>query len=1087
MSDRRLTMPAATVRRRAARGLAAAALAAGAAAAPARADEAVFQWASPTNGDWGTAANWNPMSVPNASDAAAVINVSGGSGYAVALDGDYTVDTLTLGSADATINHTAGTLTFNTATLSAGTYNLSGGTLAGGTLNLAGGTFNVTSGNQVSTLSGVTFTGGDVNVGESLSLNVQNGLNGSGGSLNLAIAATLGLTGPDQTLDNVSVNATGEYATLNLGDNTSAAATMFTLGPHASLTGPFTVSDNNSFGNTLVNQGTINAIPGVVPLTVQNAAFANTGLAEATNGSTLTLNAASWNNSTGRIEAAAGSTVNVGGSTTTAMFGTVIADPATDAAAAGTVNLTGTLDNTSASLNVNASTGSYRLAGGTITGGTINQSGGATLSVAPGLNGNVSSLVGVTVTGGDLNVLESGSLNVSNGLTVASGNLNLAIASTLILSGTNPTLDNLTVQVTGEYAYLSLNADAPAGGGPATVTLGPGASLIGPLTVSDAPGRATTLVNRGTINGTTSIVPLTIQNAAFVNTGLVEATNGGTLTLNAASWNNSTGRIEAAAGSIVNLGGSTTTAMFGAVIADPATDALAAGTVNLTGVLDNTSASLNLNASTGRLSLAGGTITGGTISQTGGATLNVSSGTLAGVTVTGADLTVAASGTLHVQGGITVATANLNLSGGATLFLDGPSQTVDNLTINATGVYANLVLNGNDALTNGQGQTYTIGTHAAIIGPVEVTDGNGQNTLANQGTINANGGGYGATFITTSYFSNQGLAEATNGGQLTIQPSQQAWNNSGGTVLATGSGSSAYLLYTITNTGTVSAANGGLVNLEGTLIGGTANVSGGTFVESGTAALAGSLVFQASGTGGLAEMSNANTYTGGTTIAGGATVQANSPAGSLGSGRTAVNPGGILVGTGATGGPVTVAGGTVSPGSGATANDAIGTLTTGAQNWSSGTFVDKVSSTASAAGVGHDLLILNGLTVPNPSGFTVSLVATAGSTPAFTGSNAALTATTGHPAAGSYIVLAQDAEGSGSPFNNPAVVSALNLTVTGVATAGSGQAIRLDGYFDGTNYDLIAEDVAAPEPSSLLLGGLAAAPLALGRRRRRGR
>ena len=34
-------------------------------------------------------------------------------------------------------------------------------------------------------------------------------------------------------------------------------------------------------------------------------------------------------------------------------------------------------------------------------------------------------------------------------------------------------------------------------------------------------------------------------------------------------------------------------------------------------------------------------------------------------------------------------------------------------------------------------------------------------------------------------------------------------------------------------------------------------------------------------------------------------------------------------------------------------------------------------------------------------------------------------------------------------------------------------------------YDLILQTSAAPEPTSLLLAGLAAAPLALGRRRRR--
>ena len=86
------------------------------------------------------------------------------------------------------------------------------------------------------------------------------------------------------------------------------------------------------------------------------------------------------------------------------------------------------------------------------------------------------------------------------------------------------------------------------------------------------------------------------------------------------------------------------------------------------------------------------------------------------------------------------------------------------------------------------------------------------------------------------------------------------------------------------------------------------------------------------------------------------------------------------------------------------------------------------------------------------------------STAAFTATNATMTpvGASSAPAPGSYIVLAQDSEGAASPFNSAAAISSLTLTNAGVTTYKSGDQVVLDSYFDGTNYDLIAEDVAAP-------------------------
>ncbi len=69
-----------------------------------------------------------------------------------------------------------------------------------------------------------------------------------------------------------------------------------------------------------------------------------------------------------------------------------------------------------------------------------------------------------------------------------------------------------------------------------------------------------------------------------------------------------------------------------------------AGTVNLTGTLDNTGTTLALNATTGSWNLVGGTLKNGTLSETGGAKLvgTASGGTLDGVTLNG-DLDLTAS------------------------------------------------------------------------------------------------------------------------------------------------------------------------------------------------------------------------------------------------------------------------------------------------------------------------------------------------------------------------------------------------------------------------------------------------------------
>ncbi len=73
---------------------------------------------------------------------------------------NVSADGLTLNSADATVDQTAGALSPGSMDITAGTYELDGGTITGGTINTTGGRFiNASTG----TLDG-TSTGGITNV-----------------------------------------------------------------------------------------------------------------------------------------------------------------------------------------------------------------------------------------------------------------------------------------------------------------------------------------------------------------------------------------------------------------------------------------------------------------------------------------------------------------------------------------------------------------------------------------------------------------------------------------------------------------------------------------------------------------------------------------------------------------------------------------------------------------------------------------------------------------------------------------------------------------------------------------------------------
>jgi hypothetical protein len=781
-------------------------------------------WTSETTDLWTNAADWSSSpnypnnNTPPSTVYDAFINATGGTPYTVTLNSGVTLDALTIGSPDATLDVSyGGTLSPSTLNLSAGTLQLQGGgTIAGGTLNLSGGSLAFNNG----TLSAVSVTGGDLQLQNGGSLTIENGITVADHNLDLLNGygfTYLTFDGPSQTLNNLNINAAPNYyyyePQMEISGPDSPGPVTLTLGASSNINGNLNISDGSQTGSTLINNGTIDATDYI---NISNSNFTNHAFAEATTGGTLVIGSPSWTNAptgtisanasslnfsgswtnTGAVTATNNSTVDLEGNFATSALGNFTVD------STSTVNIEGTLSNTGSTLNTGTYGGNWALNEGTITGGTLNVSAG-NFSVDDG------TLNGVSVTGGDLQLQNGGSLTIENGITVADHNLDLLNGYSytyLTFDGPSQTINNLKINAAPNYYYYEpqMYISGPDSTGPVTLTLGATSNINGNLNISDGPQSGSTLINNGTINATDYI---SINTSNFTNTGLTEATTGGTLVLNSNSWT-STGTISANASSL-NFSGSWTNT--GAVTATNnstvdlegnfATSALgnftvdSTSTVNIEGTLSNTGSTLNTGTYGGNWALNEGTITGGTLNVSAG-NFSVDDGTLNGVSVTGGDLQLQNGGSLTIENGITIADHNLDLLGNSNvLVFDGPSQAVNNLNINAGTGYSNqLDISGPDS---GGPVTFTIGSSSSINGGFTINDGyQTGSTLINNGTINATG----SLYINTTNFVNNNLIEATSGGRLYIDGTTN-FTNTG--ALATHTGGFIDIPNSYTNTSSV--------------------------------------------------------------------------------------------------------------------------------------------------------------------------------------------------------------------------------------------------------------------------------------------
>jgi RHS repeat-associated protein len=516
---------------------------------------AIVTWINAEGGDWADSANWSDGAVnrlPAPADDAVIPDFAGDITI-MHSTGNNTINSLT--SAEKMLL-SGGSLTVTSTVFLSDTFTLQGGTLRDATVQTSGGARLIAT-NTGGTLDGVTINGELDLTGADVHATVTNGLilNGTarlaGNFSHLLFAGTQTLAGNGVVAFEAAHCSLGQVtadATLTLGPDITvrSSAPESTLGFH-SWYGPANVD--------LVNEGTIIVDGAGATLHIDGRSFINLGSVEATNGghlnltsvmgdlgmvspvvgstlsldgdyvinqplevgvgAILNLNGAWTNTSTVRANEA---TVNLGGTFTLAALGVF-------ERTGGTVNVVGTLDNDVTNLVLDGDSGSWRLAGGTLRGGTVTTSDGSTL-VATNTGGT---LDGVTIngeldlTGADVHATVTNGL-ILNGTARLAGNF-----SHLLFAGTQTLAGNGVVAFEAAHCSLGqVTADA-------TLTLGPDITVrssapestlgfhswYGPANVD--------LVNEGTIIVDGANARLDVTGRSLTNLGVVEARNGGTL------------------------------------------------------------------------------------------------------------------------------------------------------------------------------------------------------------------------------------------------------------------------------------------------------------------------------------------------------------------------------------------------------------------------------------------------------------------------------------------------------------------------------------------------------------------------------
>jgi hypothetical protein len=852
------------------------------------------------------------------------IQVNGGAGNNAILDiaGNVTLSgagTLTLSSAtgggDAYIQQASGGLTLtNSSTIQgAGIIGNNGLTLvnsgtidantktgvAGITLNGGGGitntgTLEATAGGTLTVDNNVVNTGGKITASGTGSMVDLDGVTITGGTLTAKTGGALETQGTT-TLSGVTLAAGTTYpvadgtTTVLVGPFTNNGAVTITggnandaildIGSNLTLSGPVTLSTATGGGSAIIQQNS-GGLTLTTTGTIQGAGtIGNNGLTLVNSG---TINA----NTTSGV---AGITLNGGGNITNT--GTL------EATNGATLTVANNVVNTGANITASGTGSIVDLDGVTITGGTLTASGGAALTT-------------------------SGTTTLS-GLTIGTGTTYpVADGTTTVLVG--PITNNGTIQMTGgggNNAILNIGSNltlsgpvtlsTATGGGDAIIQQGSGGLTLtttGTITGAGIIGNnGLTVVNSGTVNANTTagVAGITLNGGGTItNTGLLEATNGATLTVANNVVNSGANITASGAGSVVDLDGVSITG--GTLTASGGGALTTAGTTTLTGV---TTASGTI------YPVAGGTTTvlvgpftnGGTIVMTGGngnnATLDIGSNLTLGGTVTLSTATI--GGGTYIQqasGGLTLTNAG-TIQGAGTIgnnglvVVNGTTGIIDANAIASAGQSNQLLLNGGGITNMGlleatNGATLTVANNVVNTGANITASGTGSvvdlaGVTITGGTLTASGGG---ALETTGNNTLTGVTIAT------------------GTTYPVAGGTTTVLNGPITNNGIITVAGGGGSNaildvgnsqtLGGTVTLSVASGGGSAYIQQGSGGLTLTNAGTIQGTGTIGNNGLAVVNSAGATIAantaGGGTLLLNGGAGFTNSGTLQVASGDLL-------------------------------------------------------------------------------------------------------------------------------------------------------------------------------------------------
>ncbi|MGE4198775.1 MAG: GC-type dockerin domain-anchored protein, partial [Phycisphaerales bacterium] len=616
--------------------------------------------------------------------------------------------------------------------------------------------------------------------------------------------------------------------------NNSSVATFINNGLISAEATGRTLNFNNT---TLTNNATIQVLAGSLDISPTNFMNTATGTVSVASGATLAI-AGNWSNA-GTITSSGGM-VNFGGT-----FTSVGTFNRTD----GTVNLTGTFNN-GGTFTFTASTGSWNLLGGTVSGGTLVFNGADRL-VFTSSGGN---LADVQVTGDLLLDSTSATVRVSGTTRFTAARLTANAATLQMAPGY--TLMDLVV---AEGATTGTRNITGAVGGSGTVTIAPSAVIRlaagcgGGLTFNNS--SVATFINNGLITAEAAGRTLNFNNTTLTNNATLQVL-AGTLDISPTNFSNElSGSVTAVSGTTVSISGNWMN--LGTITVTDATLNLGGaftlgaagvinrtgGTVNLVGTLNNTGTTFIFDASTGPWNLLGGTVNGGTLVFNGAnrLVLTSSGGGLSDVIVNGELLLETTSATVRVSGATRFTAARLTANA-ATLQL-APAYTLMDLVV------AEGATTGTRGITGAVGGTGTATIAPGAVIRLAAGCGGGLNfnnsspaTFINNGLISAEAAGRTLNFNNTTLTNNATIQVLA--GTMDISPTN-FMNTATGTV-SVESGASVTIAGAWSSVGTF-VSNGGTMNLGGTFTSvGTFNRTGGTVNLTGTFNNGGTFTFTAS-------------------------------------------------------------------------------------------------------------------------------------------------------------------------------------------------------------------------------------------------